>query len=164
MRSTGMSHYLAGKRVLAGTKPRMAATRKATHPYGQVLVYRNFKRHFAAAAPHTQRSCSGKAVRTAYCSVSPMLYTEHVSSIIHDNSWYFHPLSAVRMAVMAPAVATYAPRDPSHTVLYRIACRVSTTGARLATGVGGLTLGRVGFAPTGRRTTFHGDAASSHSL
>src|SRR5262245_24787602 len=49
-------------------------------------------------------------------------------------------------------------------VCLRIACRVSTTGARLATGSGGLTLGRAGFAPAGRHTKFHGDIASSNSL
>ena len=43
----------------------------------------------------------------------------------------------------------------------RIACRVSTTGARLATGSGGLTLGRAGFAPTGRHTKFPEGMASS---
>jgi hypothetical protein len=37
-------------------------------------------------------------------------------------------------------------------------------GARLATGLGGLTLGRAGFAPAGRRTKFHGDITSSNSL
>jgi hypothetical protein len=46
----------------------------------------------------------------------------------------------------------------------RFACRVSTTGARLATGSGGLTLGRAGFAPAGQRTKFHGGIASSNSL
>jgi hypothetical protein len=49
-------------------------------------------------------------------------------------------------------------------VCLRIACRVSTTGARLATGSGGLTLGRAGFAPAGRQTKFHGDIASSNAL
>jgi len=46
----------------------------------------------------------------------------------------------------------------------RIACRVSTTGARLATGSSGLTLGRAGCAPAGRHTKFRGDIASSNSL
>jgi hypothetical protein len=49
-------------------------------------------------------------------------------------------------------------------VCLRIACRVSTTGARLATGSGGLTLGRAGFAPAGRQTKFHEGIASSNSL
>ena len=46
----------------------------------------------------------------------------------------------------------------------RIAALVSKNGARLATGSGGLTLGRMGFAPTGRCTKFHGGNASSNSL
>ncbi len=46
----------------------------------------------------------------------------------------------------------------------RIACRVSTTGARLVTDSGGLTLSRAGFAPAGRKTKFHGGIASSNSL
>ena len=46
----------------------------------------------------------------------------------------------------------------------RIACRVSTTSARLATGSGGLTLSRAGFAPAGRRTKLHGGIASSYPL
>ena len=46
----------------------------------------------------------------------------------------------------------------------RFASRVSTTGARLATGSGGLTLDRAGFAPAGRRTKFHEGIASSNSL
>ena len=37
----------------------------------------------------------------------------------------------------------------------RIAAAISGTVARLATGPGGLTLGRTGFAPAGRRTKFH---------
>ena len=49
-------------------------------------------------------------------------------------------------------------------VCLRIACRVSTTGARLATGLGGLPLGRAGFAPAGRQTKFHEGIASSNSL
>ena len=43
----------------------------------------------------------------------------------------------------------------------RIAEAISDAGARLATGSGGLTLGRAGFAPTGRQTTFHEGIASS---
>jgi hypothetical protein len=44
----------------------------------------------------------------------------------------------------------------------RIAGLVSKTGARLATGSSGLTLGRAGFAPAGRRTKFHEGIASSN--
>jgi hypothetical protein len=43
----------------------------------------------------------------------------------------------------------------------RIAGVISGTGARLATGSGGLTLGRAGFAPAGRRTKFHEGLVSS---
>jgi len=46
----------------------------------------------------------------------------------------------------------------------RFADGISTTVARLATGSGGLTLGRAGFAPAGRCTKFHGGIASSNSL
>jgi len=46
----------------------------------------------------------------------------------------------------------------------RIAEAISGTGARLATGPGGLTLGRAGFAPAGRRTKFHEGIATSNSL
>jgi hypothetical protein len=46
----------------------------------------------------------------------------------------------------------------------RIAEPVSRNGARLATGSGGLTLGRTGFASAGRCTKFHGGIASSNSL
>ncbi len=46
----------------------------------------------------------------------------------------------------------------------RFADLVSKTGARLATGSGGLTLGRTGFAPAGRHTKFHEGIASSNSL
>ena len=46
----------------------------------------------------------------------------------------------------------------------RIAALVSKNGARLATGSGGLTLGRMGFAPNGRYTKFHGGIASSNPL
>ncbi len=46
----------------------------------------------------------------------------------------------------------------------RIAEAISDAGARLATGSGGLTLSRAGFAPAGRQTKFHGDIASSNSL
>ena len=44
----------------------------------------------------------------------------------------------------------------------RIAEAISGTGARLATGSGGLTLGRAGFAPAGRQTKFHEGIASSN--
>jgi hypothetical protein len=43
----------------------------------------------------------------------------------------------------------------------RIAEAISDAGARLATGSGGLTLGRAGFAPAGRQTIFHGGIVSS---
>jgi hypothetical protein len=46
----------------------------------------------------------------------------------------------------------------------RFADPISEAVARLATGSGGLTLGRAGFAPTGRRTKFHGDITASNSL
>jgi hypothetical protein len=46
----------------------------------------------------------------------------------------------------------------------RFAEPVSRNGARRATGSGGLTLGRTGFAPAGRCTKFHGGIASSNSL
>src|SRR2546428_4925975 len=46
----------------------------------------------------------------------------------------------------------------------RIADRVTAAVARLAIGPGGLTLGRAGFAPAGRRTKFHGVIASSIPL
>src|SRR5262249_16382514 len=41
---------------------------------------------------------------------------------------------------------------------------ISETSARLATGLGGLTLSRTGFAPAGRRTKFHEGIATSNSL
>ena len=44
----------------------------------------------------------------------------------------------------------------------RFADLVSKTSARLATGSGGLTLGRAGFAPAGRQTKFHEGIASSN--
>jgi hypothetical protein len=37
----------------------------------------------------------------------------------------------------------------------RIADAVTDVGARLSTGLGGLTPGQAGFAPAGRRTKFH---------
>ena len=43
----------------------------------------------------------------------------------------------------------------------RFAEAISDAVARLATGSGGLTLGRAGFAPAGRQTTFHGGIVSS---
>ena len=46
----------------------------------------------------------------------------------------------------------------------RIAEAISGTVARLATGPGGLTLSRTGFAPAGRRTKFHEGIATSNSL
>jgi len=46
----------------------------------------------------------------------------------------------------------------------RIAEAIAGTVARLATGSGGLTLGRAGFAPAGRRPKFHEGIVSSNSL
>ena len=46
----------------------------------------------------------------------------------------------------------------------RIAEAISDPIARLATGSGGLTLGRAGFAPARRHTKFHGVIASSNPL
>jgi hypothetical protein len=46
----------------------------------------------------------------------------------------------------------------------RIADAISGPVARLATGPGGLTLGRAGFAPTGRRTKFHEGITTSNPL
>jgi len=46
----------------------------------------------------------------------------------------------------------------------RIAEAISGTVARRATGSGGLTLGRAGFVPAGRRTKFHAGLATSNAL
>jgi hypothetical protein len=46
----------------------------------------------------------------------------------------------------------------------RIAEAISDAVARRATGSGGLTLGRAGFAPAGRHTKFHGVITASNSL
>ena len=46
----------------------------------------------------------------------------------------------------------------------RFAEAISDAVARLATGSGGLTLGRAGFAPAGRHTKFHGIITASNSL
>ena len=46
----------------------------------------------------------------------------------------------------------------------RIAEAISGPVARLTTGPGGLTLGRAGFAPAGRRTKFHEGIATSNPL
>src|SRR5262249_52518012 len=43
-----------------------------------------------------------------------------MSSIVAGNSWYFRSLLLSVGVCMAPAVATYAPRDPSQTVLYHV--------------------------------------------
>jgi hypothetical protein len=44
-----------------------------------------------------------------------------MSSIVEGNFWHFRSLSLLSVgARMAPAVATYAPRDPSSTVLYHV--------------------------------------------
>jgi len=53
----------------------------------------------------------------------------------------------------------------AHTLAYlRFAGPISETVARLATGLGGLTLSQAGFAPAGRRTKFHEGIATSNSL
>ena len=50
----------------------------------------------------------------------------------------------------------------AHTLAHlRIAARVTAYAARLATGLGGLTPDRAGFAPAGRLTEFHEVIASS---
>ena len=63
-----------------------------------------------------------------------------------------------RLEVSGPPSHGPHARLPTHRRL------VSTTGARLATGVGGRTLGRAGCAPTGRQTQFRGNIASTNSL
>ncbi len=55
------------------------------------------------------------------------------------------------------------PHGP-HARCRRFARPISETIARLATGLGGLTLRRTGFAPAGRRTKFHEGIATSNSL
>jgi hypothetical protein len=53
----------------------------------------------------------------------------------------------------------------AHTLAYRrFAGPMSETVARLATGLGGLTPSRTGFAPAGRHTKFHEGLATSNSL
>ena len=53
----------------------------------------------------------------------------------------------------------------AHTFAYlRFAGPISETVARLATGLGGLTPSRTGFAPAGRHTKFHEGIATSNSL
>ena len=58
-----------------------------------------------------------------------------------------------------------AANPTAHTLAcLRFAGLVTETVARLATGSGGLTLGRAGFAPAGRQTKFHGVIAASIPL
>ena len=58
-----------------------------------------------------------------------------------------------------------AANPTAHTLAcLRFASLVAETVTRLATGSGGLTLGRTGFAPAGRPTKFHGVIATSNSL
>jgi len=58
-----------------------------------------------------------------------------------------------------------AANPTAHTLAcLRFAGLVAGAGARLATGSGGLTPGRTGFAPAGRQTKFHGVIASSIPL
>ncbi len=66
----------------------------------------------------------------------------------------------------APGISNVSRLIPTaHTLAYlRFAGRVTATVARLATGSGGLTLGRAGFAPAGRQTKFHGGIATSIPL
>jgi len=53
-------------------------------------------------------------------------------------------------------IAFVAAWPTAHTLAYlRIAAPVTGNVARLATGLGGLTPDRTGFAPAGRRTGFH---------
>ena len=46
----------------------------------------------------------------------------------------------------------------------RFAGPIAEVVARLATGLGGLTLSRTGFAPAGQRTKFHEGIATSNAL
>ena len=64
-----------------------------------------------------------------------------------------------------PECHSFRGRSPTaHTLAcLRFADPVAETCARLATGSGGLTLGRAGFAPTGRQTKFHEVIAVLHS-
>jgi len=65
-----------------------------------------------------------------------------------------------------PGCINFEAANPTaHTLAcLRFAGLVAETVARLATGSGGLTPGRAGFAPAGRQTKFHGVIASSIPL
>ena len=99
-----------------------------------------------------------------------------VRAMVEHPAGYFHPLLTPRNAcrgLLLPSGKTgpwasgkvrgFGAACPmAHTfACLRIVGVISGPGARLATGSGGLTLGRAGFAPAGRHTKFHEGIASS---
>ena len=97
-----------------------------------------------------------------------------VRAIVEHPAGY-HPLLAhLRREQLLPSICLdslgirkegrFRGRNPTARTFacLRIAGLVSKTGARLATGSGGLTLSRAGFAPAGRQTKFHEGIASSN--
>jgi hypothetical protein len=90
-----------------------------------------------------------------------------VSAIVEHPAGYDPLLAHLTQGSLWPSMASstlgiredyrFRGRSPTARTLacLRLACLVSKTNARLATGSGGLTLGRTGFAPAGRQTKFH---------
>ncbi len=99
------------------------------------------------------RACYGRTPRRIQSPPRPMTQGLLLPSL--QNS-ALGIRKAYRFRGRSPTARTFA--------CLRIANPISGISARLATGLGGITLSRTGFAPAGRCTKFHGGIASSNSL
>lgn len=126
------------RRGTGSPRDRMIARRGEGLPgYGAILCVRALGAHPAGSVPLLAHRSQG--------------YVVAFDGIQHSR----HP-ARHRVRGRGPTARTF--------VCLRIPGRVSTPGARLATGSGGLTLGRAGFAPAGRHTKVHEGIASSNAL
>ena len=85
--------------------------------------------------------------------------------LAHDTEKSLLPSSNSAPWASGKVIGFGAAWPMAHTLAcLRFAGPISETVARLATGLGGLTLRRTGFAPAGRHTKFHEGIATSNSL
>jgi len=82
--------------------------------------------------------------------------------LAHDTEKSLLPSSNSALSASGKSIGFGAACPMAHTfACLRIADHIAEIVARLATGSGGLTLGRAGFAPAGRQTKFHEVIVSS---
>src|SRR5215471_15940465 len=113
--------------------------------------------------------CRGEGLPGAWAVLFVRAMVEHPAGygplLAHLTERSLEPSSHSAPWASGKMIGCGAAWPMAHTLAcLRFASPIAEAVARLATGLGGLTLSRTGFAPAGRRTKFHEGIATSNPL